>query len=191
MTDYERLRTVTANYEALQGLKLVPMALPVAYAGIGAFVDGMNEWAALVGFLLTTAAAFVLAYLAGRWYERRYGVVRPTREQRRRMAIRTTIAIALVLATALLDSWLRLRISLFGITTAGVLLAYWRAYTGLTRHHVVAAAAIAAASFLGLFIERGAAWGILFLTFAVAYAVVGLLDHRTLASTLAPAAEGA
>ena len=191
MTELERLRTVAANYEAMQGLKLVPMALPVAYGGIGAFVDGMNEWAALIGFLATTAVAFVLAYIAGRWYERRYGVVRPTREQRRRMAVHTSIAAALVLAAALIDSWLRPPVSLFGLTGAVVLLAYWRTYIGLARHHLIAAGAIAAASFLGLFIDRGAAWGILFLTFAVSYAVVGLLDHRTLASTLAPAPDAA
>ena len=191
MTDYERLRSVTANYEAMQGLKLVPMALPVAYGGIGAFVDGMGEWPALVGFLVTTAVAFVLAHAAGRWYVRHYGVAKPSREQRRRMAVHTTVAATLVLAAALLDSWLQLRVSLFGLVGAAVLFAYWRAYIGLARHHVVAAAAIAAASFLGLFVDRGAAWGILFLTFAVAYAVVGLLDHRTLTSTLAPAPDTA
>jgi hypothetical protein len=191
MTEIERLRTVAANYEAMQGLKLVPMALPVAYAGIGALADGMGGWGALVGFVLTTAVAFALAHAAGRWYQQRYGVVRPTRAQRREMAVRCGGAIVLVLGAALLDAWLDLRVALFGIAAATAFAAYWRTYTGLTRQHVVAAASIAAASFLGLFLDRDTAWGILFLTLAVAYAVVGLLDHKTLASTLAPAPDAA
>ncbi len=189
--DLDRLRTVTANYETYQGLKLIPSALPVGYAGI-AQLAGLTGNAALVGFVIAGTLSLVLTWLAGRWYQGRFGVVRPTRAQRWAFATRCTLAIGAMVVAAALDNRLELPVVLFGLTGALVLAWYWHSAEALRPLHLAGIAALAIVSCLPLAGVAGeTVYAVLFLTFAVVYLVVGIVDHRYLMEALPPAAQEA
>jgi hypothetical protein len=72
----QELRYLTAHFRDLQGLRMAPFwgaLLVLTILGkTGSFSRGHLAWAAFV----LTAAQFGWLYLSGRWYERRYGVVK-------------------------------------------------------------------------------------------------------------------
>jgi len=72
----QELRYLTAHYRDLQGLRMAPfwVALLVltSLAKANSFSRGHLAWAAVT----CTAAQFGWLHLSGRWYERRYGVVK-------------------------------------------------------------------------------------------------------------------
>src|ERR1700743_2844401 len=72
----QELRYLTAHFRDLQGLRMVPfwgaLLVLVSLAKTSLFSRGHLAWAAAV----LTAAQFGWLHLGGRWYERRYGVVK-------------------------------------------------------------------------------------------------------------------
>lgn len=72
----QELRYLTAHFRDLQGLRMAPywgaLLVLVSLAKTGAFSREHLAWAAFV----LTAAQFGCIHLSGRWYERRYGVVK-------------------------------------------------------------------------------------------------------------------
>jgi hypothetical protein len=193
MHDLSRLHHVTANYEAYQGLRLVPTALPVAYGGVAALAGGALEGAVgLAGFLGSVALAVGLGAFIARWYTRRYGVVRPTKEQKRATAVRSLAAVAVVGAAALAGIWLDPPVPVFGLAMAAVLALYYRSVGSMRAVHALGTVAIALVSLLPLVgVADGTTWGALFLTTAAAFVVVGLADHRYLSVALPPSPEQA
>ena len=183
-----RIAAVTRNYEALQGLKLMPSALPVAVAGLGTLgVGDLTGTRGLVAFLASSAVAVALTVWLGRWYERHYGKVQPTKPQRRAWCAWFAAGLGAIAIGALLDWWLSPPVLLFGIAGAGVLAIYWRALVGFRLHHALAVTALVVASCLQLFGVAGeTAFGITMLTYAAVYVCVGYLDHRGLKSILPP-----
>jgi len=193
MNDLSRLQNVTANYEAYQGLRLVPTALPIAYGGVAALAGGTLEGAVgLAAFLGSVALAVGLGIFIGRWYEERYGVVRPTKEQKRATAMKSLAAVGVVGAAAVAGIWLDPPVPVFGLVMAAVLALYYRSAGGMRAVHGVATAAIALVSLLPLVgVADGTTWGALFLTTAAAFVVIGLADHRYLSVVLPPTPEQA
>lgn len=193
MNDLSRLQNVTANYEAYQGLRLVPTALPIAYGGVAALAGGTLEGAVgLAAFLGSVALAVGLGIFIGRWYEGRYGVVRPTKEQKRATAMKSLAAVGVVGAAAVAGIWLDPPVPVFGLVMAAVLALYYRSAGGMRAVHGVATAAIALVSLLPLVgVADGTTWGTLFLTTAAAFVVIGLADHRYLSVVLPPTPEQA
>lgn len=193
MDDLSRLQNVTANYEAYQGLRLVPAALPVAYGGVAALAGGALDGAVgLAAFLSSVTLAVALGVFIGRWYQRRYGVVRPTKEQKRATAVRSLAAMGVVGAAALAGLWLEPPVPVFGLVLAAVLALYYRSVGGVRAVHRVATGAIAIVSLLPLAgAGDGTTWGALFLTTAAAFVVIGLADHRYLTVALPPTPEQA
>lgn len=72
----QELRYLTAHFRDLQGLRMAPFWLALlgltSLAKTGLFSRGHLAWGAVV----LTAAQFGWLHLSGRWYERRYGVVK-------------------------------------------------------------------------------------------------------------------
>src|SRR5580698_1821867 len=72
----QELHYLTAHFRDLQGLRMAPfwgaLLVLTSLAKTGAFSGVQLAWAA--GVLV--AAQFGWLYLGGRWYERRYGVVK-------------------------------------------------------------------------------------------------------------------
>ena len=72
----QELRYLTAHFRDLQGLRMAPFWLVLLaltnLAKTGSFSKGHLAWAAVV----LIAAQFGWLHLGGRWYERRYGVVK-------------------------------------------------------------------------------------------------------------------
>jgi len=75
-TEGQELRYLTAHFRDLQGLRMAPfwgaLLVLTILAKTGFFSRGHLAWAAFV----ITAAQFGWLHLSGRWYERRYGVVK-------------------------------------------------------------------------------------------------------------------
>jgi hypothetical protein len=75
-TEGQELRYVTAHFRDLQGLRMAPfwgaLLVLTSLAKTGSFSRGHLFWAAVV----LIAAQFGWLHLSGRWYERRYGVVK-------------------------------------------------------------------------------------------------------------------
>jgi hypothetical protein len=75
-TEGQQLRYVTAHFRDLQGLRMAPfwgaLLILTSLANAGSFLREHLAWAAFA----VTAAQFGWLYLSGRWYERRYGVVK-------------------------------------------------------------------------------------------------------------------
>src|ERR1700733_4809524 len=72
----QELRYLTAPFRDLQGLRMAPfwgaLLVLTSLAKTGSFSRGHLAWAAVV----LIAAQFGWVHLCGRWYERRYGVVK-------------------------------------------------------------------------------------------------------------------
>ena len=72
----QELRYLTAHFRDLQGLRMAPfwgaLLVLTSLAKTGSFSRGHLSWAAVV----LIAAQFGWLHLSGRWYERRYGVVK-------------------------------------------------------------------------------------------------------------------
>jgi hypothetical protein len=72
----QQLRYLTVHFRDLQGLRMAPfwflLLVLTSLAKTGSLSSGHLFWAALV----LIAAQFGWLYLSGRWYERRYGVVK-------------------------------------------------------------------------------------------------------------------
>ena len=72
----QQLRYLTAHFRDLQGLRMAPFWLALlvltSLAKTGSVSRGHLSWAAVV----LIAAQFGWLHLSGRWYERRYGVVK-------------------------------------------------------------------------------------------------------------------
>lgn len=72
----QELRYLTAHFRDLQGLRMAPfwgaLLVLTSLAKTGSFSSGHLAWVAVV----FTAAQFGWLHLSGRWYERRYGVVK-------------------------------------------------------------------------------------------------------------------
>jgi hypothetical protein len=72
----QELRYLTAHFRDLQGLRMAPfwgaLLVLTSLAKASSFSTGHLAWAAVV----CTAAQFGWLHLSGRWYERRYGVVK-------------------------------------------------------------------------------------------------------------------
>src|SRR5580698_8360081 len=72
----QELHYLTAHFRDLQGLRMAPfwgaLLVLTSLARTGSFLRGHLAWAAFV----LIVAHFGSAHLIGRWYERRYGVVK-------------------------------------------------------------------------------------------------------------------
>jgi hypothetical protein len=72
----QELRYLTAHFRDLQGLRMAPfwgaLLVLVSLAKTSSFSRGHLAWAAFA----FTAAQFGWLHLSGRWYERRYGIVK-------------------------------------------------------------------------------------------------------------------
>jgi hypothetical protein len=193
MHDLERLRAVTQHFEELQGLRLVPASVALAFAGLGAlWTSLLDEHTGLAVFLALLILGVGGALVLGRWYERRFGVVEPTQSQRRRWALACAGGLVAVTLAALVDAGLRPPVIVFGLTLAGLLFVYWRSLGGPRGHHLVAVGLVAAASLLPLAgLGRSQAAGAVFLALGAAYAVAGVLDHRSLVAAFPRRAEEA
>ncbi len=187
MDNLYRIRYVTKNFGALQGLKMVPFGLFFLAMGVG--------WLGEQGDLSLSLPAFALTLLAywliGRYYTRSFGLVNSGRENFvKDFLLPLTLVLVLWLAAAV-DYWVRLPVSIFGLTLAAVILVWWWLQEQRTRvHYAMMAGLIALISLLPLMgIKEG--WSIIqppgtlfHLLLGLIFVIGGILDHLLLMNNL-------
>lgn len=199
MRDLERVRYVTANYERLQGLKVVPsgvvLLLLSALTLLRFDLPGMapEEEGALFGVLFFLGGIFgilvatVLGWIVGGWYERRYGKVRRSPPGRRAVALLVVGTVAFWAAYTL-DATLRPPVYLPCLVIGATGTVFWWPERRFRAHYLLAATAFVVVGLLPLFgvLPRGfASEPDLLLALAGLSAVaVGVLDHLLLTKTM-------
>lgn len=199
MKDVQELRTVTQGYPYLQGLKVVPIGLLLMFT-----VSFKIDWWPWEGweflpFTVGAIAALAAIVWIGRYYERRFGRVSPTRTQLRRDALGTALAAIALAGGLLVDTTLVLPVSVFGLALAAVLLWYWSWSGGPRAYHWLLAGTLAVVSLLPLaskwldidLVDKraDAAFALVLATAGAVYVAAGLLDHAHLVRSIGPAPE--
>jgi hypothetical protein len=194
----QRIRLVTSDYSGYQGLNTCLLGVFGVWLGM-APLTGEGPLTALFPFgVLLIAALFIAVQL---YYRRRFGQVRPLRSTRRLVwALFVPIALvfaymALMITTNILEvqgGWV------FGVFIALALLTVWGSDLRHRWHYLVGAVLILAFTVLplGPLFPSGThpvEWEYPVMVPVVGglvFIVNGLLDHRTLARSLRPVAEG-
>lgn len=182
MDNPTRIRYTTRNFESLQGLKMVPFGLFFMVMGAGWLGEQGNLSLSLPAFLLT-----ILAYwLIGRYYDRNYGRVNSERTSLANKILFPLVVLGLWFTTAL-DYWLRLPVSIFGLTLAVVLFGWWWLQEQRMRTHYAIMAGLIALISLAPLVGIGEGWSIIqppetlfHLLVGVILLVGGILDHLIL-----------
>ena len=185
-----RLRFVTSHYAQLQGLRLLPLAFPFLVSaawrnGQLAWVPGTQRHGSTYWFFLLLSIAVVFARILSRYYEERFGYVRPTG---RLKAVLGTVGFLVVFLVAV--SWQQTFHTPFSLPAIVIACAigYLGVAGGEPRPHYLALAAMwcvfaSLPSFGVAFAVRDV---LLDQLTAVGFIVIGIGDHLMLRRTLQP-----
>lgn len=187
--DIKRLRYVTENYTHLQGLRLLPFGLFFLVKGM--MGQAFTNSAVISGML---AAAVLLFYLIGRYYESRFGRVRRETSALLKDSAAALFCLALIVAGIQLDKLYDMPVSMVSLAVAG-LFFYIHLHSSGQLHHYGVMAVI----FLLVGLMPATGWVASREIFGVerttgdfllagAYLVGGVLDHLFLIRTF-PAQE--
>jgi hypothetical protein len=174
----KQIRYVTQNYSSLQGLKLLPLGLWLLF--ISLFTSELR-WV-----ISTLLLAIVLTWLVGIYYNRQFGQVRSLSSPSWKFVLVGLLALALLAASAAIDHYVVLPVSLLGLTIAMGLIVSWLQPAYRPRlHYPVMALLIAGTSVLPLL---GIAPGnptlypiaVLYMSMMLFLLIGGLFDHLLL-----------
>ena len=194
MHDLQRLHFVTQRYEHLQGLRLIPLALPFLVSA--AWQSGQLSWLPIQGehapgywFVGLVGIAVTISTIVGHWYGRRFGTVqqRPTPRGQALLVLFFVIFGAALWA----QNAFTLPVSL-PIATVGVALAFIGVAGGQRRMHYIAVAAICLlfANTRSFGVPLRAPEVVLQGLIGISLVVIGIGDHVWLRRTLAPVSHG-
>ena len=183
MDNPTRVRYITRNFDALQGLKMVPFGLYFLAMGAG--------WLGKQGDLSLSLPAFVLTllvyWLTGRYYTRNFGRVNSERSNLVNNFFLPLAVILILWVAAAVDYSMRLPVSAFGLTLAIILLIWWWLQEQRTRIHYAVMAGLIALISLAPLGGVGEGWliiqppGTLFhLLIGAIFVIGGILDHLIL-----------
>lgn len=191
MDRLQRLRFVTERYSHLQGLRLIPVAIPFLLsamwrAGCLGWVPDTGGRGAEHWFAIVFALALVAAAVLGLFYRRRFGEVQSAWRLRGRL---TLVSALIVLAVAI---WLQSRqptmISL-PLLVIGIVVGCLGVVDGLTRpHYLIVSGFCLVLAMLGTFgVAPHTRVVLLDAVIGIGLIVIGLGDDRVLRRTLRPA----
>jgi len=124
---YTQIQFIAANYSRLQGLREVPVGMLVVFVSVWAMYNH-GPTADLTAPLLATAGAALLYWLTGRYYDRAFGRVKQTRQQRNREFISSIVFSVLALLAFWLDAAIQIPVCALGLVFAAALFEnFWRA----------------------------------------------------------------
>lgn len=183
MDNLARIRYITRNLDSLQGLRMVPFGLFLLAAGFGWLGDQGDFTLSLPAFVLT----LFLYWLLGRYYARKFGRVKPLRAELVKNTLLSLAVILLMWVASWLDYWLNPPVSIFGLTLAVLLFAWWWLDEQRIRFHYALMAGLVALISLLPLIGIGEGWqiiepmGSLFhLLIGGIVLIGGILDHLIL-----------
>ncbi len=192
MQDLKKVRYVTSHFSSLQGLKMVPWGLLFL---VFAAQDGGYAW--LIGrqgdctLTLPLLLAVVALYIAiGRYYDRTFGRVQPTRGGVGDLAV--VVFVAVLIGAIVAEMMWKPPVSLIGLVmAAGFIGGGWRSGRW---HYVALGGLTAGVSGLPLWLHVpltdkyfGSLGFTLKLALGLTYVVGGLIDHYLLVRALKPA----
>lgn len=195
--EMQRVRVVTANYNYLQGLRLVPFGV---WLLLNAIIDAgwylpawIPDWLIVGTYILGPFVALVLYWLIGRYYNHIFGYVQPMQSaSTSKLAWKWNVVI-IVSATVWLVSFLQrpsLSISVTGLLLAGMCLINWWQMKSFSTHYFFVAVALGAASGLALLSLWNdvpiASKSLLLVLLALYFILRGIIDHLLLVRTLKP-----
>ena len=190
----ERLRHVTANYRCMQGLRMVPFGLYLAFGALlktiwrpdsGLLSEPIPE---LLGITLALIASWRIAA----YYKRTYGDVQSL-PRTTPWIVGYGAACGLVLLGLVADAFLTLPVSGFALAVAVLMVVYWRVTGSFQSHYLWAAGVVALTALASVPLQELArpyvspplsGLTIYLAIVGAAYAVAGFLDHRNLVSIL-------
>ena len=184
----DRIRFVTAHYDQLQGLRLVPLGVylvALAASGLGWLSwlpgDPSRASARWLGGLFCGALAVAAA--ATVWYRRRYGAL--TALSRRRRNTWLVLAVGIFLLAAQFDQSVNGPIALAPLSVAAALALTVRADGWFRAHYLIAAAPWLAVAWIPTLHDDGTSRLVSYaLAGGFALIVCGLGDHWLLSRTL-------
>ena len=187
MENLTRIRYITRNFDTLQGLKMVPFGLYFLATGAGWLGEQGDLSLSLPAFALT-----ILAYwLISRYYTRNFGRVYPERSNIVNNILLPLVVILILWIAAAVDYWMRLPVSIFGLTLAITLFGWWWLQDQRTRVHYAVMSGLIALISLAPLSGIGEGWSIiqpprtLFnLLVGVIFVIGGILDHLILVNSL-------
>jgi hypothetical protein len=177
-------RTAAVNHY-LRGLIALPVGAVLIAAALGNMKWGPFRPLWVVPVVIAVAGAAYL--MIARSYNDSYGRVTPTANAR--TVARSVLAVAVMVGGPILVQVLDLPVNGFGLAWGAVALGYYAVNVGLHPHHIAIWGAVLIASLVPL-------WGdprttntpnVGLLMIGVALLATGVLDHRLLVETFAPA----
>ncbi|WP_152436889.1 hypothetical protein [Nocardiopsis xinjiangensis] len=200
----QRLPRVTANYNGLQGLVLVPMGILLLLSGAVTLAEPRNPL-----FVAGLVPAFATMGLLALYYRRRFGRVRSGESGYQSAAAAMALTVFFLLSvpvnrlihspdapdTAVWLTGVQAALTLATVSVAGPLLRRRPGDLVLSRHWQILSLALLCAALVpvGLFVEGGHplntvehSWPGLAIAFGAALLIGGLSDHRLLVRSLAP-----
>ncbi|WP_017612828.1 hypothetical protein [Nocardiopsis salina] len=194
----ERLSRVTANYNGLQGLVLVPMGVLLLVSGLVTIWSPHNPV-----FLLGVVPTFIAMGLITRYYHRRFGRVRSGETGYQFVAAAAGLAVFFLLSVLLhilevlgTTVWLggvQVALTLATVSLVVPLLRRRLSDLTLSRHWQIMTGGLLCIALVpvGLFVEGGhplntveLSWPGVVIAFGLPLIVGGVLDHRLLVRSL-------
>lgn len=201
LQDLKRIRYIAGHYNALRGLKLLPVGLGLIAIAIWSFwlraailPGGENAWEDIVAFLLMYSVVFALEQLTERYYRRKFGqVVMPPQEEASWRLMTILLFFIYIMGTGI-DSSFHPIISTFGLAAALFLCFYWWQMGREQTHYLVLGLLVAVVSMLPLcssslhamlFLQGNAQYyHLVDLLAGVIFFVGGIFDHILLMRAL-------
>jgi len=184
----DRIRFVTAHYDQLQGLRLIPLGvylLALAASGLGwlSWLPGDPSRAPGRWLGAVFCGALAAAVAATAWYRRRYGARTPLSRGRRNAWI--VLAVGIFLLAAQFDQYANGPVALAPLSVAAALVLTVRADGWIRAHFLIAAAPWFAAAWIPMLHDDGTSRLVSYaLAGGIALIVCGVGDHRVLSRTL-------
>jgi hypothetical protein len=184
----DRIRFITAHYDQLQGLRLIPLGvylLALAASGLGWLSwlpgDPARASARWLGALFCVALAAAVAATA--WYRRRYGARAPLSRRRRNAWL--VLAVGIFVVAAQFDQYANGPVALAPLSVAAALMLTVRADGWVRAHFLLAAVPWFVVGWVPALHHDGTSRLVSYaLAGGVALIVCGIGDHRLLSQTL-------
>jgi hypothetical protein len=182
----KQLESAVADATYLRGLLAIPLGLLFILTGLGNLRWGpfAHTWVFLVS-LLAIGSAYLLIT---RYYNDHYGRVTPTKRRQVRYNVISFVLFATGLAGgSFLDFRLDLPISIFVISFALAMLAWFAICVRLRAHHLIVWGLLLAVGLLPVWDTLPDRVSVAWLPIGVATITAGILDHLALRRTFGPA----
>lgn len=183
MDNPTHVRYITRNFDALQGLKMVPFGLFFLAMGAGWLGEQGDLSLSLPAFVLT----LLVSWLISRYYTRIFGRVNSERSNLVNNFLLPLAVILILWVAAAIDYSMRLPVSVFGLTLAIILFFWWWLQEQRTRIHYAIMASLIVLISLAPLAGIGEGWliiqppGTVFhLLVGAIFVLGGILDHLIL-----------